>query len=137
LPLWDFGARLHPTTKNAALLVSHVANVCERHRALHCHARFDPPGVLFHLSGCVEHDSFRGNGEGAVGRLLRVTFDAAAVHHRAGFRVANGPVPPRSLPGGETGEHHPHPLRNRHHPPMPNGTPPMPVPTPTPPPPPP
>ena len=53
--------------------------------------------ILFHLHGGVEHDSFRGNREGVVGRLLRVTFDAAAVHHRARFGVANGPLPPRGL----------------------------------------
>src|SRR5512136_251791 len=93
-PLWDFGARLHPTTENPALLVGHAAHVRERHRALHYHARFDPPGVLFHPQGGVKHDSLRGNREGVVGRSLRVTFDAAAVYHRARFGVANGPLPP-------------------------------------------
>src|ERR1043165_6955780 len=79
-PLWDFGAGLHPMTKNTALLVGHAAHIRERHRALDCYARFDPPGVLFHLRGGVEHDSLWGNREGAAGRLLRVTFDTAAVH---------------------------------------------------------
>jgi hypothetical protein len=58
------------------------------------HTRFDPPGVLFHLQGGGEHDSFKGNWESVVGRLLRVTFDAAAVCHGARFGVANGPLPP-------------------------------------------
>src|SRR5690348_11078346 len=96
-PLWDFGARLDPTAEKPALLVGHAAHVREGHGALHCHARFDPPGVLFHLQAGVEHDSLRGDREGVVGRVLRVTFDAAAVHHRACFGVANGPLLPRGL----------------------------------------
>jgi hypothetical protein len=50
----------------------------------------------FHLESGIEHDSLRGNRKGVVGRLLRVTFDAAAVYHYARFAVANGPL---SLPG--------------------------------------
>src|SRR5215467_16168239 len=89
--LWDFGARLHPTAENPALLVGHSAHVCDWHRPLYCHARFDPLGILLHLQGGVEHDSFGGNREGAVGRLFRVAFDAAAVYYSARFGVANGP----------------------------------------------
>src|SRR5689334_24469281 len=96
-PLWDFGARLDPTAEKPALLVGHAAHVGERHRALHCHARFDPPGVLFHLQGGIEHDSFRRNREGAVGGLPGVAFDAAAVHHRARLGVAHVPLPTHGL----------------------------------------
>jgi len=93
----DFGARLHPPTENPALLVGDPADVRERHRALRDHARFDPPGVLFHLQGGVEHDSSRGNRKSAVGRSLGVTFEAAPLHDRARVGVANGRLAARDV----------------------------------------